>query len=86
MLLTTNSRRTPRYASLAGAMLQQEHQATALLSQRMFSITEFASAMGVNVSTVRKWVRRKYVLGLRSGPAGHWRIPQGELARLKGVQ
>ena len=65
-------------------MLQREQEATALLSQRMFTIREFASAMSVNANTVRMWVRRKYVIGLRSGPAGYWRIPSGELARLKG--
>jgi hypothetical protein len=78
--------RRVRYSSLAGLLLRQEQQATQLLSQRMFSISEFAAAMGVNASTVRTWVRRGDVLGLRSGKLGHIRIPSGELARLKGVQ
>jgi excisionase family DNA binding protein len=86
MQLSTNSRRTPRYASLAGVMLQQEQQATALLSQRMLSVTEVATSLGVNARTIYQWVSRKYILGLRSGPRGHWRIPSSELARLKGAQ
>jgi hypothetical protein len=77
--------RRVRYASLAGLMIQQEQQAQTLMAQRMFSITEFASAMGVNPNTCRKWVKCGYVVGVRSGLRGHFRIPAGELSRLKGV-
>jgi excisionase family DNA binding protein len=81
----TGSVRRLRYASLAGLMLQQEKTASSLLAQRMFSVTETASALGLNPATIREWVKRGDLLGVRSGQKGHYRIPQSELARLKGV-
>jgi excisionase family DNA binding protein len=81
----SGSVRRVRYSSLTGLIAMQEQQATQLLSQRMFSVTEFATAMGTNQNTIRSWIRRGDLLGLRTGRAGHFRIPAGELARLKGA-
>lgn len=38
---------------------------------------------GVSTKTIRAWIRRGILRGVRL-PNGHWRIPEGEIARCLG--
>jgi excisionase family DNA binding protein len=57
--------------------------ATATTSGRPLTVEEFAEVVGVTIKTVRVWLRRGYLQGVKTHPApqGHWRIPQTEVDR-----
>ena len=65
-------------------MIAEEQAATQLLAQRMLSVAEVAASLGVNRGTVRQWIRLRHILGFRSGPLGHFRVPISEVQRMKG--
>ena len=83
--LGTGSMRRIRFGSLAALLVDQERQANELLGQRMFSVPEFAGAVGANPNTVRTWLKKGLVAGYRTGRKGHWRIPASAVKAAKGV-
>jgi excisionase family DNA binding protein len=51
------------------------------LKMETLSPSEFADAVGVDPSTVRRWIKSKYIKSSRVGPRGHIRIPANQLER-----
>ena len=49
---------------------------------RVLTVEEAAARMRVNAETVRRWIRRGKLRGLRASDQGHWRIPDSEPQRL----
>lgn len=43
--------------------------------------SEFAERVGRDISTVRRWIKRKYIKCVRVGPRGHIRIPEDQLKK-----
>jgi excisionase family DNA binding protein len=86
--LTTASSRgsmgDARYRSLTGAMLAQQQQSASLLGERLYSVAETALALNVAPSTVRAWLKSKYIQpAVRPSPRSHYRISGAEIRRLK---
>jgi DNA-binding CsgD family transcriptional regulator len=85
-----SAHRDPRLRSLASVLISKERETQALLSQQYFRTSETASALSVNISTVRAWLAKGLIPGAtRTGVSGRWRIPASFLAsqsKLKGDQ
>lgn len=54
---------------------------------RSVSVKQYADAEGVDVKTVRRWIKSGLLDATRKGPRGHYRIPWGEYRKvIEGVK
>lgn len=49
---------------------------------RLFSPKEVAEILGVDIYTVRRWLRDETMKGIKIGKGKHWRVTYEELQRV----
>jgi excisionase family DNA binding protein len=76
--------RSTQLQTLTAGLLTRREQNLGLLSESLFSVSEAALALDVTQPTIRRWIRRGQIIGLRTGQLGKFRIPAKELRRMKG--
>lgn len=56
-------------------------QAAEITNEPLVTINQFAARLAVHPETVRRWLRRKRIQGLKAG--SQWRIEPSEMGRIK---
>jgi excisionase family DNA binding protein len=52
--------------------------------KKMYTVTQVAERLQLHPQTIREWLRRGTLKGVRmGGTKAGWRIPEGEVARLE---